>query len=117
MNTAHTIVTVLAAAWIGFSAYATLTTAPWVVDNLADYGVPTTWWPWLAATKATGAIGLIVGLAVPPVGIAATLGIVLYFSGALITVIHAHAYGHIPFPLLYMAPVVAAAALDTGALQ
>jgi hypothetical protein len=86
-----------------------------VVDNLAHYGVPTSWWPWLAAAKAAGATGLVVGLATPPVGIAATIGIVLYFTGALITVIHAHAYGHIPFPLLYVVPVVVAAAIGAAA--
>jgi hypothetical protein len=114
MSTAHTIVTVLAAAWVGFSAYATFTKAPWVVDNLADYGVPATWWPWLGAAKATGAIGLLVGLAVPPVGIAASVGVVLYFTGALATVVHARAYAHIPFPLLYMVPVIVAASLGAS---
>ena len=115
MNTAHTIITLIAAAWIGFSAHATFTRASWVVDNLAAYGVPTTWWTWLAAAKATGAIGLVVGLAVPPVGIAATIGIVLYFSGAAVTIIRARAYGHLPFPLMYLAPAVVAAALGAGA--
>ena len=111
METAHTVVTVLAAAWVGFSAYATFTKASWVVDNLADYGVPATWWPWLGTAKATGATGLIVGLAVPPVGVAATIGVVLYFLGALATVIRARAFAHVPFPLMYLVPVVVAAAL------
>lgn len=61
--------------------------------------------------QATGAIGLLVGLAVPPVGIAATIGVVLYVLGALATVVRAGAYGHIPFPLRYLVPVVVAAAL------
>jgi hypothetical protein len=115
MNTAHIIVTVAAALWIGFSAYATFTGASWVVDNLAAYGVPARWWPWLAAAKATGAMGLIVGLAVPAIGVAATVGVVVYFTGALITVIHARAYSHVPYPLLYLAPVVVAASLGAAA--
>ena len=115
MNTAHTIMTVLAAAWVGFSAYATFTRASWVVDNLADYGVPTTWWPWLGTAKATGAIGLLVGLAIPPVGIAATIGVALYFLGAVVTVVRAGAYAHVPFPLMYLVPVVVAAALGAAA--
>jgi hypothetical protein len=115
MSTAHTIVTVVAAAWIGFSAYATFTLAPWVVENLADYGVPTSWWPWLGATKAMGALGLLVGLAVPAIGVAATIGIIVYFLGAIVTVVRARAYGHVPYPLLYLVPVVAAAALGAGA--
>lgn len=115
MNTAHIIVTVAAAAWVAFSAYATFTKASWVVDNLADYGVPTTSWRWLAAAKATGAVGLVVGLAIPPIGVAATIGIVVYFLGAIVTVVRAHALSHIPFPLLYLTPVVVAAALGAGA--
>jgi hypothetical protein len=111
MNTAHTIITIAAAAWIGFSAFSTFTGASWVVDNLAAYGVPTRWWPWLAAAKTTGAAGLVIGLAVPPIGVAATIGLVLYFSGALITVVRARAYGHVPYPLLYLVPVVVAASL------
>lgn len=72
------------------------------------------WWPWLATAKLAGAIGLVVGLAIPPIGVAATIGIVLYFSGAVVTVVHAHAYSHVPFPLLYLVPVVAAAALGVA---
>jgi hypothetical protein len=114
MNTAYTIVTVLAAAWVGFSAYAILTKAPWVVDNLVDYGIPRSWWPWLGAAKALGAIGLLVGLAVPPVGVAATVGVILYFTGAVVAVLRARAYAHVAFPLMYMVPVVVAASLGAG---
>jgi len=114
MNTAHTIVTIVAAAWVGFSAYATSTLAPWVVNNLADYGVPSSWWPWLAAAKAAGAVGLLIGLVVPVVGFVATIGLAIYFLGAVVTVVRARAYGHVPFPLMYLAPVVVAAALGAG---
>ncbi|MDQ4118724.1 MAG: DoxX family protein [Actinomycetota bacterium] len=115
MHTAYVIVTVAAALWVGFSAYAVLTRASWVVDNLADYGVPTSWWPWLGAAKAAGAVGLLVGLAVPAVGVAATAGLVLYFAGAIVTVVRARSYAHAPFPTLYLVPVIAAAALGYAA--
>jgi hypothetical protein len=115
MSTAHTIITVVAAAWIVFSAYATLTKASWVVDNLDDYGVPTTWWPRLATAKAIGALGLLVGLIIPPIGIAATIGVGLYFLAAVVTVIRAGAYSHIPYPMMYLVPVIVAAALGAWA--
>jgi hypothetical protein len=115
MNTAYTVVTVAAALWVGFSAYSALTEASWVVDNLADYGVPKSWWPWLGATKAAGAIGLLIGLAIPAVGTAAAAGLALYFIGAVITVLRARSYAHIPFPLLYLIPVVAAGTLGLAA--
>lgn len=115
MNTAYIVVTTIAALWVGFSAFAVLTGASWVVDNLADYGVPRSWWRWLGAAKAAGAIGLLVGLAIPAIAVAATVGLVLYFLGAVITVIRARSYTHIPFPLMYLAPVVVAAALGYAA--
>jgi hypothetical protein len=111
MDTVSTIVTIAAALWVGFSGFATLTGASWVVDNLADYGVPRSWWPWLGTAKAAGAIGLLVGLAAPAVGVAASAALVLYFVGAVIVVIRAGSYSHIPFPLTYLVPVIAAGVL------
>jgi hypothetical protein len=111
MSTAHTVVTVAAAAWVGFSAAALLSHARWVVEPLTSYGVPRTWWPWLGAAKAAGAVGLLVGLAVPAIGVLAGICLVGYFIGAFVTVLRARSYAHIPAPLLYLAPVVAALAL------
>ncbi|MER5321068.1 DoxX family protein [Streptosporangium roseum] len=115
MSTAYVVVTVLAAAWVGFSALSIFIRATWVVQPLSDYGVPRSWWSWLGAAKAAGAAGLLAGLFVPVIGVLAGIGLVLYFTGAVITVIRARSYGHIPFPLLYLAPVVAALALGYAA--
>ena len=49
-----------------------------------------------------------VGLAVPVVGVMAGAGLVLYFAGAATSVVRARWYAHIPFPLVYAAPVVGA---------
>jgi hypothetical protein len=115
MSTAYVIVTILAAAWVGFSAVSIFIRAKWVVEPLAEYGVPRAWWPWLGTAKAAGAAGLVVGLFVPAIGIAAGIGLVVYFIGAVITVIRARSYRHIPFPLLYLVPVVVAMALGSAA--
>ncbi len=98
MGTIATVVVIIAAAWIGFSAFSLLTRKAFVVDNLADCGVPERWWPWLGAAKALGAVGLLVGLAVPAVGVAAAAGLIVYFAGAVVTIVKARAYGHVPFP-------------------
>ena len=111
MSTAHVVVTVLAAAWVGFSAVSVFRRAKWVVQPLAAYGVPQAWWPGLATAKAAGAAGLLVGLRVPPLGVLAGIGLVLYFTGAVLTVVRARWYAHIPYPLLYLAPVVGALVL------
>lgn len=111
MSMIASIVTVAAALWVGFSALSILRRAAWVVEPLIAYGVPRSWWPWLGVAKAAGAVGLLVGLIVPVLGVLAAAGLVLYFTGAVITVLRARAYGHVPFPLLYLAPVVAALTL------
>ncbi|MFG2912670.1 DoxX family protein [Kitasatospora sp. NPDC048298] len=111
MSVAHTVVTVLGALMVGFSAYSVFAGAEYVVKPLADYGVPRAWWPWLGFAKAAGALGLLAGLAVPAVGYAAAVGVVLYFLGAVLTVLRARAYAHVPFPLLYLAPAAASIAL------
>jgi DoxX-like family len=108
------IVVVLAAAWIGFSAYSLAARKPFVVDSLVDYGVPDSWWPWLATAKALGAVGLLAGLVVPAVGVAASAGLVVYFAGAVATIVRAHTYSHIPFPMLYLVPAAAAGVLVAG---
>jgi hypothetical protein len=111
MSTTTSIIVAVVAAWVGFSAYAVLTHQSWVVDNLADYGVPRGWWPWLGTAKALGAAGLAAGIWYPELGLTAAVGLALYFVGAATTVLHAHAYRHIVFPLLYLTPVVAAGIL------
>jgi hypothetical protein len=111
MSTTYIVVTLLAAAMAGFSAGSVFFRAAWVVQPLAEYGVPRSWWPWLGSVKAAGAAGLLAGLFVPLVGVLAGIGLVLYFTGAVITVVRARSYKHIPFPLVYMAPVVGSLAL------
>jgi hypothetical protein len=111
MSTAYVVTTVVAAVFVGYSAWAALSHANWVVKALSDYGVPHAWGPWLGTAKAAGALGLLVGLFVPLVGVAAEVGLIVYFTGAVITVIHARWYSHVPYPLVYVAPVVASTAL------
>ncbi|MET3984868.1 DoxX family protein [Streptomyces sp. PvR034] len=108
MSTAHLVVTLVAALMVGFSAYSLLTRTSWVVEPLVAYGVPEGWWTPLGAAKAAGAVGILVGLFVPVIATLAAIGLVLYFTGAVITVLRARSYAHVPFPLLYAAPVVGA---------
>ncbi|MEU2236996.1 DoxX family protein [Streptomyces vietnamensis] len=111
MSTTAIVVTAVAAFMAGFSGASIFFKAKFVVEPLAQYGVPRAMWNWLGAAKAAGAVGLIVGFYVPVIGTLAAIGLILYFAGAVITVIRARAYGHAPFPLIYMAPAVAALVL------
>lgn len=114
MHTAYVVVTVLAALWVGFSSVSLFRRADFVVAPLVSYGVPRSWWPWLAAANGAGALGLLVGLIVPAVGVAAAVGLILYFTGAVITVLRARSYQTVAFPVLYLVPVAAALALGAA---
>jgi hypothetical protein len=109
------VVTVVAAVLVAFSAASVFAHARWVMEPLADYGVPLSWAPWLGTAKAAGALGLVAGLFVPLLGVLAGIGLVLYFAGAVITVLRAHWYSHVAFPLIYVAPVIASLALGVAA--
>lgn len=115
MTVAYYIVAVLAALWIGFSSFSLLARKQFVVDPLIEYGVPRSWWNWLGIAKGAGALGLIVGLFVPVIGIAAAIALILYFTGAVITTLRAHSYKTTPFPVLYMIPAAAALVLQLAA--
>jgi DoxX-like family len=70
----------------------------------------------LAALKGAGAAGLLLGLlGLRPLGIAAAIGLVLFFTGALATHVRARAFRNIAFPGAYLALAIASAALAVAA--
>ncbi|MFC0629155.1 DoxX family protein [Kribbella deserti] len=82
--------------------------ANFVLQNSAAVDVPESWIPWLAALKAAGATGLLLGLlGVPYVGTAAAVGLVVFFIGAVLTHIRAKAISTIGAPVAYLALAVA----------
>jgi uncharacterized membrane protein YphA (DoxX/SURF4 family) len=76
-------------------------------DKLA---VPATAWTLLGAAEVAGAAGVLIGLSVKPLGIAAAIGLVLVGGGA----VAAHRKAHDPLP--DAAPAVVAVALAIAAL-
>ena len=77
------IASVLLAVMLLASAGAKLTKAAAVVRNLGSIGVPLAWFPRLALLEILGAIGLVVGLFAPPIGVVAAIGVLCYFAAAL----------------------------------
>jgi len=77
------IVTILSAVTLSISAVGKLTKMPAVVTSLQGAGVPLNRFPHLAALEIAAAVGLIIGLFWWPLGIAAAIGAVLYFVGAI----------------------------------
>jgi hypothetical protein len=75
MFSGYVVVAVLAAALNGWAATADFTGARMARDNAARVGVPSTWLFPLGGLKAAGALGLLVGIAVPVIGVAAAIGL------------------------------------------
>jgi hypothetical protein len=114
--TAYVAVTAFTAMVNAWAAIADWSRARFVVATAADVGVPPSWLPFLAALKAAGAAGLIVGLTgVRIVGIAAATGLMLFFVGALAAHVRARAYRKIVFPGCFLA--LATASLVLAAAQ
>lgn len=84
MGTATTAVTILLVVVLLASAAAKLRKVQQAVEPILAVGVPAHRVPQLAALEVAGAVGLLVGFAVPVVGIAAAVGVVLYFVGAVV---------------------------------
>jgi DoxX-like family len=92
MFTAYIVVTLLAAAANIFSATLDFIRYKQILTNMARVGVSESWITTLGAVKAAGALGLLIGIRVPLIGIAAAVGLVLFFVGAIVTHLRARDY-------------------------
>jgi uncharacterized membrane protein YphA (DoxX/SURF4 family) len=99
----------LALAAIG-SAMGKLTKQPKIIESLSGLGVPMSWLPRLAAAEIAGGVGLLIGLKLAPLGIAAAVGLIAYFAGAIATHVKAKDNNVAP-PLVLMLISVAALVL------
>lgn len=68
------------------TAWGDIVRHPAIVATMHRLNVPLQLMPWLALAKGAAAVGLLVGIVVQPVAIAAAAGMVVYFSGA----VHVH---------------------------
>jgi hypothetical protein len=84
MDTAYLLITILFAAMAAFSAVAKIRRDAKVVHVIQEVvGVPLRFFPLLAACELAGALGLVLGIWSPWVGVAAGIGLVIYFVGAV----------------------------------
>ncbi|BBX15145.1 hypothetical protein MDUV_00050 [Mycolicibacterium duvalii] len=109
------VMSVLATATVACAAAnAAVAVADWrraqfVVANSSEVGVASTMIPY--PLKMAGAVGLIAGLTVSPwLGLAAAVGLVLFFVGAVAVHVRTAVWHNIAFPLGYLGLAVAAAA-------
>src|SRR6266568_2840277 len=109
MFTAYIVVTLLAAVVNIFSATLDFIRYKQVLINMAKAGVSESWITILGVLKAAGALGLLIGISVPLIGIAAASGLILFFVAAIVTHLRAHDHSFglaVVFLLLALAALV-----------
>jgi hypothetical protein len=90
---------VLLAALLTYSAIAKLSHKERFVQGYIRVGVPEDKLDYLAIILLAGAAGLVLGLFWAPIGIAAAIGVILYFLVAIAFHIRADDAEHLPTPL------------------
>ncbi len=83
MHTALIIVSILTALILLVSGMMKLTKHPKVVEQIGAVGVPLKFFPVLAGLEIAAAAGILIGLGVKALGVAAAPGAVLYMIGAI----------------------------------
>lgn len=107
MSTAYVVVTVVTAVANFAAAGVDYARSRWVLANMAAYGLPASWIVPLGVIKTAGALGLLAGLVVPWLGVAAAVGLVLYFVGAVGVVARARRWRDLPYPAAFLGLAVA----------
>jgi uncharacterized membrane protein YphA (DoxX/SURF4 family) len=84
MNMAFLVVTGVFAAMVAFSGLGKIRRDPKITHVINEVvGVPLKYFSLLAACEIAGALGLVLGIWWPPIGVAASIGLVLYFVAAI----------------------------------
>jgi hypothetical protein len=115
MFIAYLVVVICTITVTGWAAAADFWGARFVLATMAEVRVPEPWLPLLGALKAAGAVGLLIGLVwLWPIGVAAAVGLVLFFIGAIVTHVRAGVFYNIAFPGLFLALAVASLVLTAA---
>jgi uncharacterized membrane protein len=115
LEIAYIVLAVIVAAMLTVSALGKFQKSPQVIEMIVN----TVGWPesrlhWLGMAEVAGAIGLLVGIAWRPLGIAAGVGVTLYFVGAVIGHLRVHdAAWKVPLFLAILGAVVTGLAIAT----
>jgi len=97
------------------AALADFTNSRFATETAVEVGVPRTWLPVLGILKTAGAAGLALGLTgIPYLGLAAAVGLVLFFLGAVVVHLRAHEFHHIVATVGYLALTTAALGVEIG---
>lgn len=86
MGIAYLVVTIVLAAMALFSGIGKLRHDPKIVTVIHEIvGIPMRYFPLLAACEIAGAVGLVLGIWWPPLGVLAGIGLLIYFLGAVVS--------------------------------
>jgi DoxX-like family len=86
MHTAYVVFTVVVALLVTFSGVAKVRRDPKIVKTIHEViGVPMKYFSVLALCEFAGGLGLVMGIWWPMLGVAAGVGLVLYFVGAVVS--------------------------------
>jgi DoxX-like family len=83
---AYLVITVAFAAMVAFSGIGKIRRDPKIMHVIHEVvGVPLKYFSLLAACELAGAVGLVLGIWWPSIGVAAGIGLVLYFVAATVS--------------------------------
>jgi len=86
MGIAYLVITILLAAIAVFSGIGKLRHDPRIVRVIQEtIGIPMKYFPLLALCEIAGAVGLVLGIWWPSLGMLAGIGLVIYFCGAVVS--------------------------------
>src|SRR6516165_6126613 len=109
MHTAYLVVTLVFALMVSYSGVGKIRRHPLQVRVIHEtVGVPLKYFPLLATCEFAGALGLVVGIWVALIGVAAGIGLVLYFVGAVVSHLRVGDFKGVG-PAAFMLAVTAAA--------
>ncbi len=101
MFIAYIIVAIVMAFMAVGSGVAKLQHNPRIVTGINGViGVPMPWFPVLAACEIAGALGILIGIFWPPLGLAAAVGLVVYFVGAIVAHLRVRDFTGVRNPVL-----------------
>ncbi len=102
MFIAYTVVAIVLGLGLAGSASAKIRKDERVTAGLTAAGIPLSWFVPLALLEIAGTIGLLIGIWWRPLGIAAAIGVILYFVGALIFHVRARDFKGMPMPAVLL---------------
>lgn len=107
----YVAITILTAAANLYAASNDFRRVDWILASMDRLKLPYSQLFPLGALKAAGALGLLAGIFIPSIGVAAATGLVLFFLAAIVFALRVRWYSHLPFPAVWLLFAAAALAL------